>query len=79
MQDKKKKPKYEDDGHTIYDMNGDAYWRKKDKVTEQPNIYVTKKEKKTIVKAAYSSYFPKLLLVLLCFGLAMLLIYFWLK
>ncbi len=75
---KKKKQKYEDDGHTIYDMNVDAYWRK-DKKENKNKVYVTKEEKKALIKAAFIAYIPKLLLVLACFGFTMLLIYLWLK
>lgn len=72
---KKDKQKYVDDGHTIYDMNVDAKWNSQQKRT----IYVSKEEKRAIIKAAFLAYFPKLLLVLCGFGLAIILIYFWLK
>ena len=58
-------------------MEVDAKWSKK-KEKEQ-SVYVSKEEKKELIKAAYLAYLPKLLLILLCFGLAMLLMYFWLK
>lgn len=77
MSKKKKKQEYIDDGHTIYSMEVDAKWSKK-KEKEQ-SVYVSKEEKKELIKAAYLAYLPKLLLILLCFGLAMLLMYFWLK
>lgn len=72
------KKKYEDDGHTIYDMNVDAYWRK-DKKNKESSITVTKEEHRLLIKAAFVTYFPRLLLVILCFGITMLLLYFWLK
>ncbi len=80
----KKKPKYIDDGHTIYSMDVDAKWNtQKDGKYNQNNktesIYVSKEEKRTLIKAAFRVYIPKLLLVLFAFGLAMLLIYFWLR
>ena len=73
---KNKREKYIDDGHTIFDMNVDAKWntQKENKV-----VYVTKEEERALVKAAFRAYFPKLLLILGSFGLAIILIYFWLK
>ena len=41
-------------------------------------IYVSKEEKRLLMKAAFRAYIPKLLIVLLGFGLAIILIYFWL-
>lgn len=75
---KEKKQKYVDDGHTIYDMNVDAPWNTK-KVEQKDTVYVSKEEKKLLIKAAYLSYLPKFLLVLAGFVLAFVLIYLWLK
>lgn len=76
MKNKEKKPKYVDDGHTIYSMDVDAKWNKsKNKKT----VYVSKEEKRQLLKAAFIAYFPKLLLVIAGFTLAFILIYFWLK
>lgn len=75
---KKEKQKYVDDGHTIYDMNVDAEWNNQQK-NNKNTIYVSKEEERAIIKAAFLAYFPKLLLVLGGFGLAIILIYFWLK
>ena len=73
---KKEKKEYIDDGHTIYSMDVDAKWaRPKEK---QQSIYVSKEEKRLLIKAAFRAYIPKLLIVLLVFGLAITLIYFWL-
>lgn len=73
---KNKKKEYFDDGHTIYSMDVDAKWaRSKEK---QESIYVSKEEKRLLIKAAFRAYIPKLLIVLLGFGLAIILIYFWL-
>lgn len=75
---KKDKPdEYIDDGHTIYDMNVDAPWNKSKEKT--PNVFVTKEERRTLIKAAFLAYIPKLLLVLGCFLVAAILIYLWLK
>lgn len=77
MNKKNKNKEYIDDGHTIYDMNVDAKWNNKKEKT--PCVMVTKEERWTLIKAAFMAYFPKLLLVLGCFLLAMILIYLWLK
>ena len=74
---KKEKQEYIDDGHTIYSMDCDAKWS--EKRIEKQTIYVTKQERRALIKAAFLAYTPKLLMVLLCFGLAVILIYFWLK
>ena len=74
---KKEKQEYIDDGHTIYSMDCDAKWS--EKRIEKQTVSVTKQETRALIKAAFLAYTPKLLMVLLCFGLAILLIYFWLK
>ena len=75
----KEKPKYkDDDGHTIYNMNVDGMRGYKPKNNSQ--IYLTKKEKRAMIKAAYKAYFLPFIIVILGFLLALLLIYFiWLK
>lgn len=78
MNDNKDKNKeYVDDGHTVYNMDVDAYWNK-NKVDEN-KVYVDKKERRSLIKAAIAAYLPKFFLIVLCFGITMLLIYFWLK
>ena len=74
---KEKKAKYIDDGHTVYSMDVDADWSTSKQKKE--TVYVSKDERKTLIKAALKAYFPKLLLVLASFGIAIILIYFWLK
>ena len=74
---KEKKDKYIDDGHTIYSMDVDAKWSVKH--NSKQKVYVSKDERKLLIKAAYRAYFPKLLLVLFAFLLAVLLIFFWLR
>jgi len=74
----KEKKKYVDDGHTIYNMDVDAKWSKS-RFESKKTIYVSKEEKRALIKAAFLAYFPKLLIVLIGFGLAIVLIYFWLK
>lgn len=72
---KKEKQKYIDDGHTIYSMDVDAKWSN----SEKQSIPVPKEERTLLIKAAFRAYFPKLLLVLICFTLTIILLYFWLK
>ncbi len=74
---KDKAKEYIDDGHTIYDMNVDASWNKRKE--KMPSVYVTKEERRTLIKAAFLAYIPKLLLVLGCFLVTFILIYLWLK
>lgn len=73
----KEKKEYVDDGHTIFSMDVDAKWANQH--SNKKSIYVTKDERKALIKAAFRSYFPKLLIVFIGFGLAIILIYFWLK
>ena len=75
---KNKKQKYIDDGHTIYSMDVDADWNNQ-KEKNKNSIYVSKEENRVLIKAALKAYFPKLLIVLAGFGIAIILIYFWLK
>ncbi len=76
MKDKNKK-KYIDDGHTIYNMNVDGMPNRKIKNSE--NISLTKKERRALIKAALLHYLPILLGVIICFSIAILIIYFWLN
>ncbi len=76
---KKRKEKYVDDGHTIYNMNIEGFKWYNPNHDKKDELYIEKKEKWAIIKAAFSAYFPKLMLVLLSFGLAILLIYLWLS
>ena len=71
-----KKEEYIDDGHTIYSMDVDAKWARPKEPKEK--IYVSKEQKRLLIKAAFRAYTPKLLIILLGFGLAIILIYFWL-
>ena len=75
--EKKSKQTYIDDGHTIYSMEqlvGPENYNKKEK-----RAALTKRERRAAIKAAYRTYLPMLLGVVICFLLAFLLIYFWLK
>lgn len=72
-----KKPKYIDDGHTIYDMNVDGMPNYKAK--SKDGLNVTRKEKKAMIKAALAHYLPIVIGIIVCFLIAMLLIYLWLS
>lgn len=73
---KKNKYVYEDDGHTIYSMENldPKYIKQKDS-----GIYLNKKEKSALIKAAFLKFLPILLVCIVGFGLAMLFIALWLK
>ena len=75
--EKKSKQVYIDDGHTIYSMEqlvGPENYNKKEK-----KVGLTRKERWVAIKAAYRTYLPILFGVIICFSLAFLLVYFWLK
>lgn len=76
MKNKQKKEKYIDDGHTIYDMNVEGMRGYREK---KQTVGLSKKEKFACIKAALEVFLPKLLLVLFCFFITMVLIYFWLR
>ncbi len=78
MRKKDKKNKYIDDGHTIYNMDVDGMPHRRSKPKDN-GLDLTKEERKAIIKAALSHYLPILFGIILCFGLAMVIIYFWLK
>lgn len=74
---KKQKPEFVDDGRTIYDMSNlppRTGAKKKDEGVE-----VTKKEKRAMIKAAYASYAPTVLIIIFCFFAVALLMWLWLK
>ncbi len=72
---KKKKPKFVDDGHTVYSMEGLTGGKRDDK--DVPSL--TGKEKRALIRAALARYLPMLLLVIGCFSVAALLVYLWLN
>lgn len=78
MKKKQKKPKYIDDGHTIYNMDVDGMPHRPRKKKES-DIELTKGEKKALTKAAFAQYLPIFIITIVGFLLAMVLIYFWLK
>lgn len=71
---KNKKEKFVDDGRTIYNMDVDGLPNRRNK----NKIYVTKEEKKLIIKTALNIIYQFYLDVIVCFFLAMLLIKLWL-
>lgn len=76
---KKKKEKYVDDGHTIYNMDIDGFkWHDRN-VKKNLNQHIDKKEKWHLIKAAYKAYLPAMICTILAFCLTIILIYFWLK
>lgn len=79
MSKKNKKIKYEDDGHTIYNMDVDGMPHRRTSSKGNNNIDLTKEERRAMIKAAIGHYLPILLGVIGCFLLAMIIIYFWLK
>ena len=74
---KKIKEEFIDDGRTIYDMNVDGMPHRR--IKNESSIYLTKAEKKAAILGALAHYMPLLFGFILSFGLAMILIYFWLK
>lgn len=72
----KKKNQYIDDGHTIYNMDIDGMPHRR--IQKHDNVSLTKKERRAMIKAAYAHYLPVVFGTILCFGLAVLLMYFWL-
>ncbi len=74
--EKKQNDQFVDDGRTIYDMQNvpQAFYNKDKK---QP--LVDKEEKKALVKAAFATYLPMFLSVVVGFVAVLLLISLWLK
>ena len=70
-----KKEKYIDNGHKIYDMDVDGLPKREKK----QKIYLNRKERIAVIKAALAIYFPVYLAVVACFIIAVLLVYLWLK
>ena len=76
-QEKKIKPKYIDDGHTIYNMDVDGMPNKRPKNNE--GLGLTRRERRAVIKAALLHFLPILFGIIVCFTLVMILLYFWLK
>ena len=72
--------KFVDDGRTIYDMSGlDDMHRTGPRRKRDESVKLTRKEKRALIRAAFAHYAPIFFGVLVCFTLAALLMYFWLK
>ncbi len=77
MKEKKKKQKYVDDGHTIYNMDVDGMPHRISK--NKTGVGLTKAERRAAILAAFLHFLPIFIGVLVCFTIAYLLIYFWLR
>ncbi len=74
---KKDKPKYIDDGHTVYNMDGVQSPFGSAKKGDGNGM--TKKEKRAAIRAALQVYLPYIFGAILCFTLVGLLMYLWLR
>ena len=76
----KRKTEFEDDGRTLYDMSGlDDMHRTGPRREKKESLNLTRKERRALIKAAFAHYAPIFFGVIVCFTLAALLIYFWLR
>lgn len=73
----KNKQKYVDDGHTIYNMDVDGMPRRR--FHNKEGIEVTRKERRAIIGGAILHFLPILFGVLVCFGIAFILVFLWLR
>ena len=72
--------KFVDDGRTVYDMSGlNDMHSTGPRRKKQENVNLTRKEKRALLRAAFAHYAPIFFGVIVCFTLAALLIYLWLK
>ena len=72
-----KKRQFIDDGHTVYNMDVDGMPHRR--IKNKDGINLTKKERKAVIIAALAHYLPYVIGAIVCFGLAMILLYFWLQ
>ena len=77
MKKDKKKTKFVDPGHTIYDMSNVPTSRPSFK--NDNGVSLTPKERRAAVMAAFAHFLPILFGVIACFLVAMLLILWWLN
>lgn len=73
---KKESEPYVDDGHTVFNMDGVGGAHHVEK--EEEHTRLTRAERRAILRAALSSYLPVFGLILLCFTVVLLMLYFWL-
>ncbi|MBR2984921.1 MAG: hypothetical protein IKC60_05410 [Clostridia bacterium] len=76
----KKKEKFQDDGRTVYSMEGVDEIRPRftRKYFRKTSTDVTRKERGAVIRAALAHYMPIVFGVILCFAVTGLLLYFWL-
>ena len=72
-----KKDEFIDDGHTIYNMDVDGMPKRSSSKGNQ--LGLTRKERRALIRAALLHFIPILFGIVLCFTLAAILIYFWLR
>ena len=76
----KNKTEFVDDGRTLYDMSGlDDMHNIGKRTGKEDGVSLTRKERRALIKAAFARFAPIFFGVLVCFTLAALLIYFWLR
>ena len=76
----KRKTEFVDDGRTVYDMSGlDDMHATGPRHDKKDGVKLTREERRALIKAAFARFAPIFFGVLVCFTLAALLIYFWLK
>ena len=76
----KRKTEFVDDGRTVYDMSGlEDMHRTGPRHDKKEKVNLTRAERRALIKAAFARYAPIFFGVLVCFTLAALMIYFWLK
>ena len=63
-QEKKIKPKYIDDGHTIYNMDVDGMPNKRPKNNE--GLGLTRRERRAVIRAALLHFLPILFGIIVC-------------
>ena len=74
------KNEFVDDGRTVYDMSGlDDMHGVGPRRPQKDKLNVSRAERRALIRAAFAHYAPIFFGVLVCFTLAALLIYFWLK
>lgn len=87
MSVKKKKEEWVDDGRTIAPMTGEEIpsmsrgffpGRERKRNRKKGKSDVTRKERNAMIRAFFAVMLPRLLIVLGCFALVGLLLYFWL-
>ena len=88
MAKKEKKLPDWDDGRTVAPMNGDELPKYRRAIylnserrpkNKREKSDITRKEQRAMIRAMFEVMLPRVLIVLLCFGVTALLIWLWLK